>query len=98
MTITTGLGIGLTRTAAARFSFLLATPIIAGATLFKAKAFIHAGLNSESLIGIAVSALFGILSIKYMLNYLQKYTYRVFVVYRFLFSIVVLIFYFLVKK
>ncbi len=98
ITITTALGMGLTRTAAARFSFLLATPIIAGATLLKAKAFIHSALNLESLIGIGVSALFGLLSIKYMLNYLQKYTYRVFVIYRFLFSIVVVVFYFLIKK
>lgn len=98
VTITTGLGMGLTRTAAARFSFLLATPIIAGATLLKAKSFIHAGLNTESAIGIAVSALFGLLSIKFMLSYLQKQSYRVFVIYRFLFSIVVLIFYFLVKN
>lgn len=98
ITITTALGLGLTRTAAARFSFLLATPIIAGATLLKAKAFIHGGLHLESLIGIGVSALFGLLSIKYMLSYLQKYSYRVFVIYRFLFSLVVVIFYFLVRS
>ena len=96
ITITTALGLGLTRTAAARFSFLLATPIIAGAALLKAKPFIQTGLNFQSIVGIAVSALFGLLSIKYMLAYLQKYSYRIFVVYRFLFSIVVLIFYFLI--
>ncbi len=97
ITITTGLGLGLTRTAAARFSFLLATPITAGAALLKAKEFIHHGLNFEALVGVAVSAIIGFLSIKYMLAYLQKYSYRVFVVYRFLFSVVVVLVYFLVK-
>jgi undecaprenyl-diphosphatase len=97
ITITTGLSRGLTRTAAARFSFLLATPITAGAALLKAKAFFHAGINREALVGIAVSTFFGFLSIKYMLAYLQKYTYRVFVVYRFLFSLVVVVVYFLFR-
>ncbi len=95
VTITTGLSLGLTRTAAARFSFLLATPITAGAALVKAKPFIQSGINLESLVGIAVSAIFGLLSIKYMLAYLQKYSYKIFVVYRFLFSLMILIVYFL---
>ncbi len=94
ITITTALALGLNRTAAARFSFLLSTPIIAGAALLKAKAFFKTGITPESLIGIGVSALFGLLSIKYMLAYLQKYTYRVFVVYRFAFSILILAFFF----
>jgi len=94
VTITAGLALGLNRTTAARFSFLLAMPITAGAALFKAKGFFQTGVTTESLIGIGVSTLFGFLSIKYMLAYLQKYTYRVFVIYRFLFSLVVLGVYF----
>ncbi|MFO1520140.1 MAG: undecaprenyl-diphosphate phosphatase [bacterium] len=95
VTITAGLGRDLTRTAAARFSFLLATPITAGACLLKAKNFLHTGMNTESLVGVAVSALVGFLSIKYMLAYVQKYSYRVFVIYRFLFALVVVGVYFL---
>lgn len=98
VTISTGLALGLTRTAAARFSFLLATPITAGAALLKAKTFIQTGVSVESIVGIFVSAVFGLLSIKYMLVYLQKYTYRIFVVYRFLFSMVVLFVYFIFKN
>lgn len=97
VTITTGLARDLKRTTAARFSFLLATPITAGACLVKAKEFIHFGLNTQSLIGVGVSALVGFLSIKYMLAYLQKYSYRIFVIYRFLFSLVVVGVYFLRK-
>ncbi len=95
VTITTGLFRGLDRTTAARFSFLLAAPITAGACLLKAKEFFHTGISLESLVGVGVSALFGFLSIKYMLAYLQKYTYRIFVIYRFLFALIVVFVYFL---
>lgn len=98
ITITTALSRGYSRTAAARFSFLLSTPIIAGAALLKAKTFIQTGLTLESLVGVGVSAVFGLLSIKYMLAYLQKYTYRIFVIYRFMFSIIVVVVYFAVRN
>jgi undecaprenyl-diphosphatase len=94
VTITTGLARGLNRTAAAHFSFLMAMPITFGACLVKAKEFFHSGLSTESLIGVGVSALVGFLSIKYMLAYLRKYSYRIFVIYRFLFAIVVTASYF----
>ncbi len=97
ITITSGLARGLNRQTAARFSFLLATPITAGACLLKAKPFFQSGINVESLVGIAVSAIVGFLCIKYMMAYVQKYSYRVFVVYRFAFSIMVLLVYFLRK-
>lgn len=93
ITISTGLLRGFTRETAARFSFLLATPITAGACLLKAKPFIQQGLNWEAVVGIAVSALVGFLSIKYMMAYIQRYSYRIFVIYRFAFSIVVLVVY-----
>ncbi len=94
VTITAGLSQQLNRTSAARFSFLLATPITFGACLLKLKPFLQNGLNLESLIGIAVSALVGFVCIKYMLAYLQKYSYRVFVMYRFLFAILILVVHF----
>lgn len=93
ITITAGLALGLNRNAAARFSFLMATPITFGACLVKAKAFRHSGLNLELLAGIGVSAFFGFLSIKYMLSYLQHYSYKVFVGYRLAFSALVLVVY-----
>ncbi|MBF0493411.1 MAG: undecaprenyl-diphosphate phosphatase [Deltaproteobacteria bacterium] len=94
VTITSGLVRGFNRQTAARFSFLLATPITAGACLLKAKTFLTTGLNLNSLLGVAVSATVGFLSIKYMMQYIQRYSYRVFVVYRFLFSILVVLVYF----
>ncbi len=95
ITITTGLARGLDRANAARFSFLLATPITAGACLLKAKDFISSGVTQEALIGMSVSFVVGFLSIKYMLRYVQKYSYRVFVAYRFVFSMVIVVVHFL---
>ncbi|MBL7685177.1 MAG: undecaprenyl-diphosphate phosphatase [Deltaproteobacteria bacterium] len=97
ITITTGLLTGLTRSAAARFSFLLATPITFGACLVKSKDFFSSPIGLESYVGIAVSAIFGFLSIKFMLRYLQKFSYKIFVVYRLLFAALIVGVYFLRK-
>lgn len=87
VTMTSGLIRGMSRETAARFSFLLAAPITFGACLVKAKAFLTGGVNLESIIGILVSAIVGFLSIKYLLKYVQKHDFRIFVYYRFAFSI-----------
>jgi len=89
VTITTGLFRNFDRATAARFSFLLSTPIVFGAVVFKFKEFIHSHLDLPALTGIAVSAVVGYLAIKYMLSFLQRYSYTVFVVYRWLFAVVV---------
>lgn len=90
-TITAGLALGLKREDAARFSFLLGAPIIAGAGLKSVYDMVkaaHAGLGlagSELIlfpIGIIVAAISGYLCIKYLLNYLQKHSTDVFVYYR----------------
>lgn len=92
-TISAGLFLGLTRETAARFSFLMAFPITLGAVLVKAKAFLHAGVGTPEIIGIVVSAVTGFLAIKYMLAYVRKYSYRIFVAYRMVFALVVVIVY-----
>ncbi len=102
ITITAGLFRRMTRESAARFSFLLATPLIAGAGLKEMPKLIHqhrAGALdlplSTLLIAIAVSAIVGYLVIGFLLRYLQTRTLKVFIVYRILFGIVVLLFAFL---
>ncbi|PIR21378.1 MAG: undecaprenyl-diphosphatase UppP [Deltaproteobacteria bacterium CG11_big_fil_rev_8_21_14_0_20_47_16] len=92
-TISAGLFLGLTREAAARFSFLMAMPIMIGATMVKAKPFIQAGVGTAEIVGILVSAVVGFLSIKYMLAYVRKYSYRIFVAYRLLFAFIVVVVY-----
>lgn len=94
ITITAALFCGLDRPAAARFSFLMATPITLGACIMKADDFIKGQPDLTALIGILVSGLVGFLSIKYLLLYVQKFSYRIFVYYRFAFTLLVLFIYF----
>jgi undecaprenyl-diphosphatase len=98
-TITAGLAIGLQRETAARFSFLLSTPIILGAGLksvFDIRSDIAAGTMSQSdllmfLVGFLAAALSGYLCIKYLLRYLQKHSTDIFVYYRWLLAIVIIV-------
>ncbi len=93
-TITAGLFRNMTREAAVRFSFLLSTPIIAGAALLKAhelrKEGLPAGMHAPFLIGIAVSAIVGYATIAWLIRYLQSNTLRVFIIYRVVVGIVVI--------
>ncbi len=102
ITIIAGLFRGMTREAAARFSFLLSTPIIAGAAAKELPKLIKlhraGGLDlplSTLWISIAVSGLVGFLVIAIFLRYLQTRTLKFFIVYRLLFGIVVLLLAFL---
>ncbi len=86
-TITMGRLRGLSREAAARFSFLLATPITAGAVLHKLPEVRHlaaAGtLQWGSLItGFIMATIAGLLTIHLLLQYLRFADFRVFAWYR----------------
>lgn len=85
-TITAGLFLGLERAAAARFSFLLATPIIAGAGLKKVYDVARAGLapgdQAAFAAGFLAAAVSGYLCIAFLLRYLQRNSTLVFVWYR----------------
>ena len=93
-TITAGLFCGLTREAAVRFSFLLSTPLIAGAALLKAHELRKEGLPHEMqmpvLVGIIVSALVGYAAIAWLIRYLQAKSLKIFIVYRILAGLAVI--------
>ncbi len=93
-TITAGLFKGLTREAAVRFSFLLSTPLIAGAALVKAHELHKEGLPADMqmpvLVGIIVSALVGYAAISWLIRYLQSNSLRVFIVYRIVVGVAVI--------
>lgn len=99
ITIIAGLRRGMTREASARFSFLLATPVIAGAVaseLPKLLKLRHAagGLEmplSTLLTSIGVSGLVGCGVIALFLRYLQVRSLKIFVYYRLAFGIVILL-------
>lgn len=83
ISITGGLVRNFKRDEAARFSFLISTPLIFGAILFESRHLDYASVISAPFIGgILASAVFGFLSIKYLLRYLQTKSYTVFVIYR----------------
>lgn len=94
-TITAGLFRGLTREAAARFSFLMATPIITGAVLKKGVDLHHsgipAGMHEQFAVGIAVSAVVGLASIALFLRFLRIRSLRPFVYYRIALGVLVLV-------
>lgn len=86
ITITAGLMLGFSRESAARFSFLLSLPIVAGAALLKslhlAKHGIPAGEGLPMLVGIIVSAVTGYISVAFLLRFVQKRSISPFVWYR----------------
>jgi undecaprenyl-diphosphatase len=95
ITMSAGLFCGLTREAAARFSFLLSTPAIAaaaGKALYDMhkQSGIHSILNTNFLIGVAVSAATGCVVIYWFLHYLRRSSLMPFVWYRIIFGIIVL--------
>lgn len=104
ITITTAMLRNSDRTSAARFSFLLSTPVIVGAGLlqgWKAIRVLHHPIEGSApinwivmLLGIGVAAVIGFLCIKFFLRYLQKKSFIPFVVYRLLLAGVVLVYYF----
>ncbi len=81
-TMGAGLALGFKRADAARFSFLMSMPIIFGAGLVAFKNFGKGVTHAELLVGFITSAIFGFLSIKYLLRYLAKHDFKIFVWYR----------------
>jgi undecaprenyl-diphosphatase len=99
ITICAGLLRNLDRATAARFSFLLATPAIAGAAAKDAWDLMRHGggiagipqdMRTSLLVGVIVSAIVGALTIQFFLNYLRKRSLSFFVWYRVIFGIIVI--------
>ena len=86
ITIAAGLYLGLERPAAARFAFLMGTPIIFGAGLWKTRELLggSAGAFEPTVLaaGMIASALAGLGAIWLLIAYLRRYSTDVFVIYR----------------
>ena len=83
ITISAALAAGYRREDAARFSFLLSTPIIAGAAVFKLKDITFQGHAAWGcILGTLMSAIAGYLSIRFLIRYLERHSLNVFVWYR----------------
>jgi undecaprenyl-diphosphatase len=95
ITITAARFLGLDRDAAARFSFLLLIPIVAGATLFKGIGAVNEGLppgvGGPMVVGVIASAVSGYAAIVFLLKLVRTTSYRPFVIYRYAAGIAVLL-------
>jgi undecaprenyl-diphosphatase len=93
-TISVGLFRNLDRPAAARFSFLLSTPIIAGAAAKKFIDLYKTGLPHDEqmafAVGVIASAITGALAIKYFMDFMRTRSLNFFVAYRVIFGIIVI--------
>jgi undecaprenyl-diphosphatase len=97
-TISVGLVFGFTREAIARFSFLMSTPIIFGAGVLKLPKMLremHAGTSHVSVAalvaGLVASAVVGVIVIRWLLAWVRTRTYDVFVVYRLLVAVLIVV-------
>ncbi len=94
VTLTAGLFRGFERADAARFSFLLGIPLIAGAGLKGIADLLQADPTGTEIgrivVGVATSAITGFITIRFLLRYLQTSTVGVFVVYRLIASVVLI--------
>src|SRR5579875_4038873 len=93
-TITMGRVLSLEREDAANFSFLMATPIIAGAGLLESRKLIHNDLTADVGLGFIASAVFGIMAIFVLLHFVRTRTYVPFAWYRIIAAAFVLAVYF----
>jgi undecaprenyl-diphosphatase len=94
ITISAGLFRGLERTSSARFSFLLSTPIVAGAALLHAKKMISGTAHYDLhlfLVGFAVSAIAGFVAIQFLMSLFKKHSLNIFVYYRFFLAAVIIL-------
>lgn len=90
-TITAGRALGLDRSSAAVFSFLMSLPIISAAALFKVPdALRETGLSQPLLAGVAAAAISSWLAIAVLLRFVQRRSYAVFAGYRVMLGAVII--------
>lgn len=95
-TIVGGLLLGLSRPAAAEFTFFLAIPVMAGASLLKLVKYLAAGLTFSAAeltalaVGCAVAFLVSVAAIRFLVKFVQKHDFKVFGWYRIALGAVVL--------
>lgn len=99
-TIIGALIIGVSRVAAAEFSFFLAVPTMFGASAFKLLKFGFDFTSSELLtlgFGMVIAFMVSVFAIKFLMGYIKKHDFRVFGWYRIILGIIVLLYFVLVR-
>lgn len=86
ITMTVARSLKVDRESAAKYSFLLATPITAAAVLVDFKHFVF---DLPFFIGVFSSFVVGLLIIKFLLDYLRKGSFKIFAIYRIIFGLII---------
>lgn len=86
ITMTTARFMKVDRESAAKFTFLLSTPIVLGAVIFKLDEF---ALDVPFLLGVLSSFVVGLIVIRFLLNYLKKGSFKLFAIYRIIFGLLI---------
>ncbi len=95
ITIIAGIFLKLKREDAARFSFLLSTPVIIGASLYKMRELLNdfpTEIQLPFISGVVVSFIIGLLAIHFLLKFLRNNKLHIFAIYRILLAIGLLLF------
>ena len=99
-TILGGRMIGVSRTVASRFTFILAIPVMAGASLLKIVKYGFRFSGGELILlgtGMLVAFLVSMVIIAFLMNYIRKHDFRVFGWYRIILGILVLLYFLVIK-
>ena len=91
ITMTVARALKIDRESAAKYSFMLATPITAAAVIFDLSSF---AFNLAFFAGVLASFIVGIIIIKFLLDFLRKGSYKIFAIYRVIIGIIVIGLYF----
>ena len=88
--------LGVGRTAAAEFSFFMALPVMAGASLLKGAKFVSSGVGMTSTeigilaVGLAVAFLVSLVAIRFLMDFVRRHSFMPFGVYRIILGLIVL--------
>jgi undecaprenyl-diphosphatase len=92
ITITAGRILGFDRTDSTKISFYLSIPALAGASAIGIKDLLKENIefNFIVLVGIFLSFVFSLITIKYFLKFIKKFSFKIFVFYRIILSLILL--------
>lgn len=100
-TIIGALLIGVSRVAAAEFTFFLAVPVMFGLSAIKLLKFGLAFTGAELiilLVGMAVAFIVSVIVIKFLMSYIKKHDFKVFGWYRIILGFILLVYYFFIIR
>ena len=95
-TILGGMLTGVSRVASAEFSFFMAIPIMAGASLLKILKFVLNGFSATGdellllFVGLAVSFLVSLFAIKFLMDFVKRHSFVPFGIYRIILGVIVI--------